>query len=339
MSKTLTPNGIYEKEYSDNSNLYLIKLQSDSNQIQISIRDINDIEEISTYYKGNFSLDKLTGDNNILKKFDIENMKDILINVISTQKLSISKQNQTLITSWKFIIINEIDIKLILTKEKSDDKETIEQLINAVKNLNKENINLKNDVLNIKKDMEKLKNVLSNKILDESSIINNYIELININKWIIEKNEKNINKEIKLIYKATKDGDSASKYHELCDNKYPTITLIKTKKNRRFGHYMDQNVIIKQANYTKDEKAFLFSLDKIKKYDIKKPDYAMYYHTSYGPCFGYTCDIYLNDKFLSREDNPERNAKYYTYDVPSDTELTGESNFGVEEVEVYQIIY
>ena len=256
MSKTLTPNGIYEKEYSDNSNLYLIKLQSDSNQIQISIRDINDIEEISTYYKGNFSLDKLTGDNNFLKKFDIENMKDILINVLSTQKLSISKQNQTLITSWKFIIINEIDIKLILTKEKSDDKETIEQLINAVKNLNKENINLKNDVLNIKKDMEKLKNVLSNKILDESSIINNYIELINIKKWIIEKNEKNNNKEIKLIYKATKDGDSASKYHELCDNKYPTITLIKTKKNRRFGHYMEKMLLLNKVIIPKMKKLF-----------------------------------------------------------------------------------
>ena len=131
MSITLTSNGIFEKEYTENNNLYLIKLQSDSNQIQISIRDINDMEEISTYYKGSFSIDKLTGDNNFLKKFDIENMKDILINVISTQKLSISKQNQTLMTSWKFMIISEIDIKLILIKEKSEDKEIIEQLISA----------------------------------------------------------------------------------------------------------------------------------------------------------------------------------------------------------------
>ena len=65
----------------------------------------------------------------------------------------------------------------------------------------------------------------------------------------------------------------------------------------------------------------------------------MYYNTSCGPCFGYICDIHLKDKFLSREDNVERNAQYYTYDVPSDTEMTGESKFGVEEVEVYQIIY
>lgn len=230
MSITLTSNGIFEKEYTENNNLYLIKLQSDSNQIQISIRDINDMEEISTYYKGSFSIDKLTGDNNFLKKFDIENMKDILINVISTQKLSISKQNQTLMTSWKLMIISEIDIKLILIKEKSEDKEIIEQLISAVKNLNKDNKDLKNEMSNIKSDLENLKAFLFQQSFSGSNIIQNFEEVINIKKWINGKNEKNINKEIKLIYKASRDGDTASKYHELCDNKNPLITLIKTKK-------------------------------------------------------------------------------------------------------------
>jgi len=338
MSKTLSSNGIFQKEYSENNHLYLVKLQSNSNQIKISIRDINDIEEISNAYKGCFSLDKLIGNNNFLKKFDIEDMKDIFINVINSQQLSISKQNQTLLSSWKFIIINEIDIKLLLAKEKTDDKEIIEQLIEAVKNLNKNNNCLRNEIDNIKKDIENLNNYLFKNIIHKSNIINNFEEAINIKKWIYEKNNNNINKELKLIYKATKDGDSASKYHQFCDNKNPLITLIKTKKNKRFGHYMEQKVSVNNSSYTKDEKAFLFSLDKLKKYDIKKPGYAMYYHLSYGPCFGYSCDLYLNDGFLTRNDNVERNASYFTYDVPSDVELTGESKFGVEEVEVYQIL-
>ena len=100
---------------------------------------------------------------------------------------------------------------------------------------------------------------------------------------------------------------------------------------------MEQNVSTNNSTYTKDEKAFFFSLDKMKKYDIKKPEYAMYYLRSLGPCFGQGCDLYLNDKFLTRSDNYERHASYYTYDMPSDVELTGESSFGVEEVEVYQI--
>ena len=338
MDKTLTSNGIFEKEYSQNNELYLIKLKSDSNQIEISIRDLNDLEEISSYYKGIFTIEQLSRENNFLKKFDIENMKDILINVINTQKLSIIKQNQTLITSWKFIIINEIEIKLLLTKEKSDDKETMEQLINIIKIIQKDNTNLKYEMNKVKKDIENITDFCLKNIFNESSIIKNFIEMMNIKNWINEKNEKNINKEIKLIYKATKDGDSASKYHEICDNKNPLITLIKTKKNRRFGHYMDQKVNPNNSKYTKDEKAFLFSLDNLKKFDIKKPEHAMYFHKSYGPCFGYGCDIYLQDKFLTRNDNGENNAKYYTYDVQNDTELTGESRFGVEEVEVYQIL-
>lgn len=78
---------------------------------------------------------------------------------------------------------------------------------------------------------------------------------------------------------------------------------------------MEQKVINSNSNYTKDENAFLFNLDNLKKYDIKKPEYAMYYHTSYGPLFGSTCDIILNDKFLTRNDNVERNASSYSYDV------------------------
>ena len=159
---TITPNGIFEKEYLENNNLYLIKLQSSSNEIQITIRDLNDIEEISNVYKGCFSFDKLAGNNKYLKRMDIENMYEILIDVINSKKLSISKQNQTIISSWKFIIIKEIEIKLILQIEKNDDKETIQQLVGAVKNLNKQNSILKNEIENIKKDIDNLKNLNQN---------------------------------------------------------------------------------------------------------------------------------------------------------------------------------
>ena len=214
----------------------------------------------------------------------------------------------------------------------------MEQLINIIKIIQKDNTNLKYEMNKVKKDIENIKDFCLKNIFNESSIIKNFIEMMNIKNWINEKNEKNINKEIKLIYKATKDGDSASKYHEICDNKNPLITLIKTKKNRRFGHYMEQKVNPNNSKYTQDEKAFLFSLDNLKKFDVKKPEHAMYFHKSYGPCFGCGCDIYLRDKFLTKNDNVENNAKYYTYDVQNDTELTGESRFGVEEVEVYQIL-
>ena len=38
---------------------------------------------------------------------------------------------------------------------------------------------------------------------------------------------------------------------------------------------MEQKVNASNCSYTKDEKAFFFSLDKMKKYDIKTPEYAI----------------------------------------------------------------
>ena len=339
MDNFITPNGIFEKKYSENNNLYSIKIQSNTSEIQINIKDLNDIEEISTCYKATFSKDKIAGNNNILSKLDIEDIKDILINVINSNKLSIQKENQSIITFWKFILIKEVEIKLILTKEKINDKEIIEQLIIGMKNLKKENSELKNEINNLKKDMENLKIEVAVKLFQGSNIVDSLYEKNKIKEWVYDINEKNIGKEIKLIYKATRDGDSASKYHHFCDNKSPLITLIKTKKNRKFGHYTEAMLIAQnKGNYSKDVKAFLFSLDKMKKYNIKKADNAIWYGENYGPCFGYGCDIYLNGGFLTNENNLERNASYNSYDVPSNTEFTGESNFGVNEVEVYQII-
>lgn len=187
--------------------------------------------------------------------------------------------------------------------------------------------------------MELFKIEFGIKLFQDSNIANSLNEKIKIKEWVYDINDKNIGKEIKLIYKAARDGDSASKYHQLCDNKSPLITLIKTKKNRKFGHYTEAKLIShNNCKHSKDEKAFLFSLDKMKKYNIKEPEYAIYYLESHGPCLGRGCDIYLNGGFLTNGNNLESNASYKTYDVPNDTEFTGESRFGVNEVEVYQII-
>ena len=76
----------------------------------------------------------------------------------------------------------------------------------------------------------------------------------------------------------------------------------------------------------------------MRKFDFKKPEHAIHYLSNYGPCFGCGSGIYLCDKFLTRNDNVEQNAKYFSYDVQNDTEFTGERRFGVEEVKVYRIL-
>jgi hypothetical protein len=42
---------------------------------------------------------------------------------------------------------------------------------------------------------------------------------------------------IVLIYQATRDGWTADNFHNKCDYQGPTITIVKTNKNRIFGGF------------------------------------------------------------------------------------------------------
>ena len=44
----------------------------------------------------------------------------------------------------------------------------------------------------------------------------------------------------KLLYRATRDGNSASSFHQKCDNICGTLVVIKTTKGFRFGGYTEQ---------------------------------------------------------------------------------------------------
>ena len=48
-------------------------------------------------------------------------------------------------------------------------------------------------------------------------------------------------KEFRLIYRGSESGFRAQNFHEQCDNKGPTITLIKDENNFIFGGYTSQN--------------------------------------------------------------------------------------------------
>jgi hypothetical protein len=48
-------------------------------------------------------------------------------------------------------------------------------------------------------------------------------------------NVKGLNDEWCLLYKGSRDGFNAKDFHRLCDNKGPTITVIRTRQGRIFG--------------------------------------------------------------------------------------------------------
>lgn len=71
-----------------------------------------------------------------------------------------------------------------------------------------------------------------------------------------------------LLYRGTRDTFKAPKFHELCDGKGATISIIKSKCGKVFGGYTS-TAWSSVRGYKKDEKAFLFSLTNKIKYRAK----------------------------------------------------------------------
>ena len=93
--------------------------------------------------------------------------------------------------------------------------------------------------------------------------------------WIERKVQRSF--ELNLIYRDSRDGFTKPAFHSKCDNKSPTISYIKSDKNRIFGGYTEQTW---EGNnlYKSDDKAFLFSFTNNEKYPIKIPQHYTITH-------------------------------------------------------------
>ena len=171
---------------------------------------------------------------------------------------------------------------------------------------------------------------------EEFDIIKNAIES-RMNKKI---------KEIKKLYQATIDGGETINFHSKCDNIPNTLTIIKSKGNRRFGGFTsntwESNLLFKD-----DKNAFIFSLDKNQIYSYKNDHFSIFCCRGFGPTFGY--NEIKNTWTLGIEGNPIKDKKLYTYESDSNSyEFYGDKNalsedgkrnyIYAEEYEVFQIL-
>ena len=171
--------------------------------------------------------------------------------------------------------------------------------------------------------------------LRQSEIINdiNNIDLI-INRLI--KDFPNISFE--LIYNPTNKNETSENFHKICDGKKNVLVLIKTTDNTRFGGFTSVG-FNSTSTYAKDDKAFIFSLDKNKIYNIKKGSNAIYCYETHGPSFtGTSCfniNIYKN---IFKNQQNTSTAKDNCYEINNDFELNnGNKDFYVKNLEIYQV--
>ena len=144
--------------------------------------------------------------------------------------------------------------------------------------------------MNIENEAQKqnLNEFCYNKFLEETQIIQKkeQLDLILDKIKLIFSNSKKQFKDIHLLYSATDDGDSAQDFHSKCDRKAPIIVLIKTKKNVIFGGYTEVPYFSsKKFKGNKDDNAFIFSVDKMKTYEVEKGAIATCSYRNYGPVF------------------------------------------------------
>ena len=158
-----------------------------------------------------------------------------------------------------------------------------------------------------------------------------------------------INSELKLVSKkmgetlfiASKDGDTAAKFHSACDGKGPTIVIVETTTGNVFGGYTDLSWSSANA-YAKSTKTFLFRLrPTTKRYDYKsgREGYAIYRGKNYGPTFGGGHDIYIVSSALSSTSSYTNGGHSYTFPSYPNYQLNdGVKNFKVKDYVVVKAI-
>ena len=147
----------------------------------------------------------------------------------------------------------------------------------------------------------------------------------------------NKNLSFKLLYQVSRDGDKISTFAEKVSGKYPTLVLVQTKSGFKFGGYtsVEWNMT-GNYNYKKDESAFIFSIDKKKKYKLKDSSSAICGDPKHF-AFGGGHDISIYDKCTTIKSKDY--SSNHSYEMKEKYELTGgESSYYVQDLEVYQIV-
>ena len=180
--------------------------------------------------------------------------------------------------------------------------------------------------INYINNKERIKN------LNNSLIINNnnyYIKLIK--DWI------NPNKKIEaeLLYRLSRDGDQISTFHQLCDNKGPTLTLFYTQDGNKGGIYTPLSWDTK-SGWKNDMETFSFSLNKTQKYKKINKNYSIYCGINYGPWI-YSFGFYENQMKKIKLNSSNNNYFEKGSEILSNNSLEYKY-YDIKEVEVYKII-
>ena len=316
---------------------YLLFITSDlNNTFNITFKNYNDYIQINAYYindsykeeyETKIYLSDLKYDKFLSLCNTIEDAYDQLIFEINKNTLKLLHEKYdyiNIIIPIEYISIKQINLKIprVIKTENEILSEKIKFLENKIKVKEEE--------------IEFLENQFKVKVISQfnfSSIIKNNLALqFKLIEWI----EKKINKNfiLQLIFKMSENGFSAKDFHYHCDNKGPTLILIKTKNDendenyRIIGGFTPLNWESPEVDYKKKFDnlglTFMFILKPYEniKMDLNREEVAIVNNILYGPCFG-DSNCILNENLKKGELKAGEILK----------------KFEVLELEVYKVIY
>ena len=322
----------FEKESNKNKK-YSVEFNNINEYIKILISSIGEIPSVSYEKKINLSDVK----NNRYLSI-CENISEVFISLepqlksINELKLIEEDKKINLIIPLPNPLVKSVTFSIPeIQKDTNFEIKELYKIINQqqviINKLNERVAILEEKEREREKEKEKEREEAQFYICKNSKIIPNDREKdLSIRKWI-DNNKKDF--KIKLLYRKSRDGSQSSIYHNLCDNKSNLLTIIETDNNVKFGGFASKSWGVPNQYI---EKAFMFSLNQMKKFERLNNDNAMHNGSSYGPVFGNEWDIYINSSMASgAEQIGSRNVFFKKY------EINNNGSFNVKEIEVFQI--
>lgn len=345
---------------SDKENKYIFTFKN-IKSTSLLIEALFDDGIVKTFFESEFTLDKIK-ENKVFNSYDtIDEILEELFPLIDQKKIHLFEEEGNkikIIFDLPFKKYKNIDF-LIKEKKKTSDAK-IDELYEIIITQNKEIKDLKSKLNDVENKLENLiekmsnlekenKKVLKKKKYYEGIIINTESDIFNSLDEIdfiidrLKRDTKLQNKKItmKLLFKATRDGQNCSNFHSKCDNKVQQLVFIKTTKGEIFGGYTEEGFRSRNDSLV-DNNAFVFSFSTKKIYNAKYNQEVIYDHKSSGPYFNASSygAIAINSNMLQDKSYTctIKNSRFEGMTI--DYELNnGQQCFYIQEIEIYQILY
>lgn len=297
-------------------------------------------------YKLSFNLENFHKLNKFFKQFEsIEEVFDFIVGLDELdQKISVvTEENFAKLTISLPIIskgysYNNIELMVPIVEVKEND--LIVKLCEKAEKLNIIELKLKYILSCLSKTEEDFNIYAETLFYLNKNIKNIESKIITVDDFVVPaigiktKLNKKI-KEVKLLYRASRDGDS-TQFHNKCNGKTNTITFVKAINGRKFGGFASLGWHSNNS-WMQDKNAFVFSLNSKECFYYVSGN-GIYGSSSYGPLWGPGHDLYLASGCLSNNSSTTNQSASYNYNGKTLT-LSGGSNFQAEDYETYECIF